>query len=306
MLSGDRRGKLRAPVLALISMAIFALHDVIIKDVGARNDALQTLFFVALFSAPLVLLALARDSNGIALRPNAPGWVALRSALAVTSLAFGMYAFAHLPLAECYALLFTSPLWVTVLAIPLLGERVGLHRLAAILVGLAGVLIVLRPGETTLTAGHFAALGGAFCTALSGIIARRLGRSERTVVMLFWPVLANLAVGAAALPLVYVPIALGDLGLMASIAALSLLANAFLVAAYRAGEAAMVAPMQYSQILWAVFYGWLWFGETVDRPTVIGVIVIVAAGLYIVGREQKPGSATTRPVTLTRPRQQGR
>lgn len=304
--TGGGRGNRRASLLALMAMAVFALHDVIIKTVGARNHPLETLFFVALFSAPLALLALARDGKGIRLRPNAPGWVALRSVLSVISFGLGVYAFAVLPLAETYALLFTSPLWVTLLAIPFLGERVGLHRIGATVVGLAGVLIVLRPGETALTAGHFAALGGAFCTALSGIIARRLGSSERTVVMLIWPVIANLVVGTAGLPLVYRPIALIDLGMMAAIAALSLLANAFLVSAYRAGEAAVVAPMQYSQILWAVLYGWLLFDESPDGPTLIGVAVIVAAGLYIVGREQRIGAATSRPVTTTRPRQQGR
>lgn len=303
---GGSRSNLRAAALALTSMAIFSLHDVVIKTVGATNHAFQTLFFVALFSAPLVLLALARDGRGIQLVPNAPGWVALRTVFAVVSLALGMYAFAVLPLAQTYALLFTYPLWVTLLAVPLLGERIGIHRLAATLIGLGGVLIVLRPGETELSAGHFAALGGAFCTAVSGVIARRLGRSERTVVILFWPVLANLVVGALALPMVYRPISLTDLGLMASIAALSLLANAFFVAAYRAGEAAVVASMQYSQIVWAVFYGWLWFSETVDRPTLIGVAVIIAAGLYIVSREQKIEGPTSRPVITTGPRDPGR
>lgn len=297
-------GNLRAAALALTAMAVLATHDTVIKVVGGRYEAFQTLFFVALFSLPLVLMAVARERRGMALRPAAPGWVALRSAVMVIAIAAGMTAFALLPLAETYALLFTMPIWVTLLAIPLLGERVGLHRIIAILIGLGGVLIVLRPGQTTLNIGHAAALTSAFGSALAGVIARRLGRAERTTVMLFWPVLGNLVVGALALPLVYRPIALPDLGLMAVIAALNLLGNAIMVAAYRSGEAAFVAPMQYSQILWAVVYGWLLFSETPDLPTVAGVIVIVGAGLYIVLREQRVPGPTARPVTTTRMRQQ--
>ncbi|AXC51102.1 DMT family transporter [Paracoccus suum] len=281
-------------------MAILATHDVIIKSLGSRFSPLQILFFVALFSLPLVTLALAHERAPALLRPVAPRWVMLRTIAMVIAAGSSMYAFAVLPLAETYALLFTMPLWVTVMAIPLLGERVGLHRWLAILVGLAGVLVVLRPGSAPLTAGHAAALVGAFCSALTGVIARRLGGIERSVVMLYWPVMGMLATAGLAMPLVYRPPAGLDLGLMAVIAVLNLLGNAVMLAAYRAGEAAIVAPMQYSQIIWAVMFGWLLFAEHPDAVTLAGVTMIVAAGLYIVARERR--GSDNRPVTTTRTR----
>lgn len=293
-------GNLRAAALALLAMAILATHDVIIKSLGSRLSPLQILFFVALFSMPLVTLAIAHERTPALLRPVAPRWVALRSAAMIVAAGSSMYAFAVLPLAETYALLFTMPLWVTVMAIPLLGERVGLHRWLAIFAGLAGVLIVLRPGSATLTAGHAAALVGAFCSALTGVIARRLGGTERGVVMLYWPVIGTLVASGLTMPFLYRPPAALDLGLMAVIAVLNLLGNAFLLAAYRTGEAAMVAPMQYSQIIWAVFYGWLLFAERPDGMTLVGVSVIMAAGLYIVARERH--GSQNRPVTTTHTR----
>lgn len=272
-------GTLRAVALALAAMAVLATHDAAVKLLGSRYAPFQLLFFVALFSAPLVTLALVHDRRAPSLRPAAPGWVGLRSVCIVLATLTAIHAFTALPLAQTYALLFTMPLWVTALAVPMLGERVRPVRALATLAGLGGVLLVLQPGQATLGLGHAAALASAFLSALAGVIARRLGRSERTITLLFWPVAGNLLLGAAALPVVYRPMALGDLGLMAAIAALNLLGNALIVAAYRAGEAALVAPMQYSQMLWAVGYGWLLFHERPDPAILPGIAVIVGAGL---------------------------
>jgi len=227
--------------------------------------------------------------------------MAARTIAAVVTGFCAFYAFAALPLAQVYAILFASPLLITILAIPVLGEVVRLRRWLAVIVGLCGVLIVLRPGETELGLGHLAALTAAIGGAFASVIVRKIGRDERTVVIMLYPMMANFVVMAAMLPLVYEPMPLADLGRLAVIAILAWIAGRFLIAAYNAGEAVIVAPMQYSQIIWASAYGFFFFSEVPDMATLIGSCVIIASGLYIVLRESRSDTSET-PVLRTRSR----
>lgn len=289
------RGNLAGAALGLGAMGAYASHDAIIKLLGASYSPLQTAFFVALMSLPALAVVAARRPS-VSLWPRHPGWVGLRSACLTVNVLCAMAAFAALPLTQVYAILFTMPLLITLLSVPLLGERIGPHRLGAVLLGLAGVLIVLRPGQAQLGPGHLAAALSALCGALSAVVARRLGGSERTLVLVLWPVLLNLTVCALALPFVYRPMPGTDLGLAGLVALFGLIGAVLSVRAYRAAEAAVVAPMQYSQILWATIYGWLLFSELPDGATLLGITVIVASGLYILWRETG-APATRRPVT---------
>lgn len=292
-------GNIKGALLALLAMGIYSTHDVIIKLLGETYPALQILFFSALLSFPPLAVLLLRDPTHGTLRPRNKFWVGLRSGCIVASGVGGFYAFSTLPMAQVYSILFAAPLLVTVLAVPLLGERVGLHRWLAVVAGLCGVLIVLRPGVTPLGLGHLAALMGATATAISAIAVRKLGRSERTVILLLWPMIGNFLLTGASLGFAYRPMGLGDLALTGGIAILGLAAGFLLILAYQAGEAANVAPMQYSQMLWAVGYGWFLFGERPDTPTVLGASLIMASGLYILMRERL-GASRLQPVTRAR------
>ncbi len=301
-------GNLRGALIALASFAIFSAHDVLVKVLGTHLHAVQIVFFAGLFGVPWVTLLLIGGHGPARLRPRHPWWMALRAACVVITGVSAFHAFSVLPLAETYAILFAGPLFITLLAVPMLGERVGPRRAAAVAAGLVGVLIVLRPGVQELTLGHLAALTAALSSSLVSIVVRRVGRRERPETMLLLPMLSNLVVMGAALPQVYRPPTIGELGLLAVAAALNLAASRISIAAYRSGEAVVVAPMQYSQMLWAVFWGWLVFAETPDRWTLAGAAVIIASGLYIVLREsrvshQRPVLASqTRPETAISPR----
>lgn len=285
----------RGAGLALLAMALYATHDVVIKTLGARYPSFQILFFAQLLSFPLVTLMLLQARDGGSLRPRHPALVAARSLCIVISGMCGFYAFSVLPLAQVYAILFSTPLLITVLSVPLLKEPVGRHRWSAIVVGLIGVLIVLRPGQSDLSLGHLAALGGACSGALASIIVRRLGNEEKAVVLLLWPMLGNIVLTGAALNLAYVPMTLPDLGLAAMIALLGLGGGLLVIKSYQTGEATVVAPMQYSQMIWATIYGWFLFSERLDAPTIIGAGVIIASGLYIVFREAVTGRLSPTP-----------
>ncbi|WP_425092888.1 DMT family transporter [Tropicimonas sp. S265A] len=291
---------LNGALLALAAFAIFAVHDAVVKTLGGSYAPFQIMFFGVMFSFPLTILMMMRDTSLANLRPRHPWWTALRTGAAVITGVSAFYAFATLPLAQVYAILFASPLLITVLSIPILGEKVRVRRWIAVLVGLIGVLVVLRPGQTELSLGHIAALVAACSGALASVIVRKIGREERSVVLLLYPMMANFVLMGAALPFVYRPMPLEHLGAVGLMAGLGVLAGLVLIKAYRAGEAAIIAPMQYSQIIWASLFGVLLFNESIDRETLIGAAIVIGSGLYIVLRESRGSSSENTPVLRTR------
>ena len=297
----DKTSPLSGILSALAAFALFAAHDVAVKMLGGAYSTIQVVFFSVLLTFPLVVLMLLRDDERGTLLPRHPWWTALRTGAAVVTGLCAFHAFTVLPLAEVYAILFAAPLFITVLSIPILGEVVRAHRWGAVVAGLVGVLIVLRPGGTDLSLGHAAALTAAATGALGSVIVRLIGREERAAVLLLYPMMANVVLMGVLLPFVYRPIPLGDLGLWAAMAGLAFLASLALIEAYRRADAVLVAPMQYSQILWAALYGWLFFEEGIDGGTALGAAVIIASGLYIVWREGRGGSRNA-PVLATRSR----
>jgi S-adenosylmethionine uptake transporter len=290
------------PLLALLGFALYAVHDVLVKLLGPTISVVQIVFFAALFSFPLVALMLMADPAPGTLRARHPVWVGLRSFGVVASGALGFYAFTMIPFAQAYAMLFAAPLLVTVLSVPVLGEAVGWRRWMAVVVGLAGVLVVLRPGLAEVTLGHVAGLASAFCTALVALSSRKIGRAERAGVLLLWPLVGVIVVMGAAMPWVYRPMTGLELAMTGGIAVLGFTAMLCMITAYRRAEASIVAPMQYSQMLWAVFWGALVFAEWPDGWTLAGAALIIGSGLYIVLRESAVGPASARPVQQAEPR----
>ena len=297
-------GTTRGIGFALLAFAIYSGHDAIIKILGANYSAFQLVWFTVLMSFPLTSVILIRDTRPGTLRPVHPWCMLVRTLASVVAAGCGFYAFSVLPMADVYAILFATPLLITVLSIPILGEKVRLRRWLAVLVGLAGVAVVLQPGKSELSMGHFAAMGGAACGALASVIVRKIGREERNVVMLIYPLIANFVLmgGLMALPGNFAEVPLPHMGGFFAVAALSTVAMLLMIAAYSNAEAALIAPMQYSQILWATFYGWLLFNELPGMNTAAGSVLIIGSGLYIVFRESRPGSASIQPVLRTRNR----
>lgn len=293
---------LRGALCALLAFAIYSTHDVVVKVLGAHYSPVQIIFFATLLGFPLVTLMLMRDRTDGNLRPRHPWWTALRTLATVVTGVSAFYAFTVLPLAQTYAILFAAPLLITVMAIPILGERVGLWRGTAVMAGLIGVLIVLRPGAAPLGLGHVAALTAAVASSLASVIVRKIGRDERSAVLVLYPMVANFLVMGTALPFVYRPMPLEHLAMLMVIAAFAFVALLLVIAAYRSAQAVVVAPMQYSQMIWAAVFGALVFDETPDRWTLIGAAVIIASGIAIVLREGSGRVATNRPVLDSRSR----
>lgn len=291
----------RGAFFALAGFAIFSSHDALIKALGGGYSAFQIVFFAVLFGFPLTTFMLIRDGTRDTLYPHRPMWTFIRTGAVVVGGTSAFYAFSALPLAQAYAILFSVPLLITALSIPILGETVRLHRWAAIAFGLSGVLIVLQPGSVTLTIGHGAAVLAAVASGLASVIVRKIGSEERPVVLLIYPMLGQFLLMGATLPFVYKPMTGTDLAMVAGVALLGHLAMRLMIQAYRASEASIVAPMQYSQLLWAALFGALFFDEWPDWTTAIGAVIIITSGLYILLRERS-GTSKNRPVSATKSR----
>lgn len=294
---------LRGALFSLAAFGFYATHDVVVKLLGETYSSFQIIFFSGLMGFPLVTLMLMGDRRDGTLIPRHPWWTALRTVAAMVTGVMGFFAFSKLPLATCYAIFFAMPLLITLMAIPILGEKVGIRRGIAVLVGLVGVIIVLRPGGGEgFGIGHLAALGAAITGALTSVIVRKIGSDERSVVLMLYPMVLSFFVMGLMMPFVYVPMPVEHLALTAVMAFLGMIGALGIIAAYRIAPAVIVAPMQYSQIIWAALYGWLFFDESVDFYTWVGTAVIVASGIYIVLREQAPSVSQNRPVTESRTR----
>ncbi len=181
------QSNLRGALVALAAFAVYATNDTMVKFLGATYSPFLLIFFTGLLAFPLVTILLMSDRSDGNLIPKHPYWTALRTLAAVLNGITGFYAFSVLPLAQCYAIIFAMPILITLLAIPILGEKIGIHRGLAIFVGLVGVLIVLRPGQLPLGLGHLSALMAAFLGATTSVIVRKIGHEERSIVLMALP-----------------------------------------------------------------------------------------------------------------------
>ncbi|MEM7376472.1 MAG: DMT family transporter [Pseudomonadota bacterium] len=274
----------RGVLCALVGFAVFSVQDALVKSLG-NYSAFQVLFFAMLFGYVPFSLVQVFDRTERSFRPRHPGWVLLRAYCAVAAVCLVFTAFTVLPFVQVYVVIFTAPLLISLLAVPMLGERIHIFRGVAILLGFAGVLIVLRPSVESVHWGHLAAIIGAFHIALGSVISRRLGGKEQAGTMMVFPLLANILVSGVGLIFVYQPMPLPDLALMCLTGVLAMVGQYLLLTAYRTAPAALVAPMQYSQLIWAVILGYVFFAESIDAMTVAGSAITVLAGVLIVVRE---------------------
>lgn len=269
------------------AMALFACFDTSIKFLGTGYNPLQIVVFTGLMGIPIVLAyALFRREEG-AFRPRAPGWMALRVAMILVNGTLGTYAFANLPLAQCYAILFTMPIFIALFGVPLLGEAIDPVRGLAVLFGLAGVIVTLDLGEAQLMPAHGAALGASMLGSLNYVILRKIGGQESAVALQLYPLLAQVIVLGPFMAIYHVPMPPAHLGLTAVMALFAFLGYLMIIEAYRRAPAIVVAPMQYSQILWAALFGALLFHEW-PKPTIwLGAAMIIAGGLVVVLRQDR-------------------
>ncbi len=287
---------LRAAIAMLIAVAFFALMDAGLKLLSPHYPSLQLAALRGVSALPLVLVwaLLSVGARGL-LRVHWPLHL-LRGALGVAMMVGFVYGLRTLPLSTAYAITFVSPLLVTAMAVPFLREKVGPRRWIAIAIGLVGVLVVLRPtGEGMLTLAGFAVLGAAVCYAAAAITVRMLAQRDSTQAMVFWFLLI-LSVGAGALALRdWAPMRAEHWWIVAGIGITGALAQVALTQAFRVGEASLIAPLEYSALLWGVLLDLALWQTLPDGVTWIGAAIIIASGFYLMRRERAPAPPIAHP-----------
>ena len=283
------RARRRAVLMVLGAAATFTLAAAFVKALRGEIPLAQVIFCRNLFAIPALLPLLWRAGGLAALRTRNPGMHAVRIAAGLIGMAGAFYGYAVLPLATVTALGFTMPLFLTLLSVPLLGERVGARRGAAVLLGFCGVLLMTQPGS----GGSGGSLGGtalvllgALGWAVAMITIRRMGDAgEAGVTIVLWFAIASaLVAGLASLPAWVAPDA-GQWALLVGIGLVSALAQVMMTEAYRRGEATLLAPFEYSAILWTTLLGAVVWAELPDGWDFAGMAVLVGSGLYIWRRE---------------------
>jgi drug/metabolite transporter (DMT)-like permease len=281
------RTNVRGIVAMLLATALFSLMDTGLKLLSPHYPALQVAALRALSSLPLVVAFVAwRGAFGTLLKIRWPLHL-LRGAIGIAMLSLFAFALRKLPLAEAYSIFFVAPLIITLLSGPLLGERVGAARWIAIAVGLAGVLVVLRPtgtGMFTLAGG--AVLVAAACYSVSAVTVRIVNRTDSMESQVFW---LMVLVGAGASLLAYpswVPVRGTDAWVLCGVAVSGFLGQLAITEAFRNGEASAIAPFEYTALAWGLAIDWLLWHTWPDRWMLVGAGIIVASGIYLVRHER--------------------
>lgn len=261
----------------------FAGTDAIVKLMAQGLSVPQTTVMVTGFALLLTLGFTAVWGDLRALRPHQPGLALARGGLLATDSLLIYYAFTRLDLAEAYMLAFLTPILVALMGLVLLGERVSTRGFLGIGLGFCGVLVALQPGARALNLGHAAALGSALVFALSIVLLRRIrvGESEPAMIVVLLAVLHLMALALMLAGGGFAAITLMQTGLAAMAALCMVLGHLFLIRAGRSGAAAIVAPFQYTQIIWACLFGLLLFNTPIEAHVLAGAGIIILSGWLV-------------------------
>ncbi len=297
---------LRAIGLLVAGIALFSVQDLILKLLSGNYPLSEAMVFRSLTALPLIWVLVLFDGGSKTL--FTPGMMRMIGRGFVVFAPYTLYylALAALPIATVVALFFAAPLFITLLSVPMLGEKVGRPRWTAVIIGFGGVVLMARPGTDLFDWAALLAVAAASTYALAMISARQLGRSETASAMAFWgnavfllcATLLSLIFGAgqfegathkslAFLTRAWVTPSPQDLALMCACGVIAAIALTLLTQAYRMGEASIVASFEYTAMIWGVIFGWMFFADWPTRTGWIGISIISGAGLFVLWREYR-------------------
>lgn len=279
----------RGIAFMLLAVGLFTCMDALVKWLGDTYPVLQIVFFRGLFAfIPLGVFLLRRGSLAD-LRTKRPFAHLVRALVGLSALSAFFYAYTQMPLANVIAISFAAPLFVTALSVPLLGEAVGARRWTAVIVGFVGVLIMVRPDRGVFEPVALIALGGTVCYALVMIFVRGLSRTETSgAIVFYYSVISTILVGTV-LPFIWVTPTLEDFAVLAAVGLVGGMAQLAVTTAFRLANVAVVAPFDYSGMIWAALIGYLVWGDIPGTNVWVGVAIVAASGVYIVRREANLG-----------------
>jgi len=274
----------RGIALMILAILLFTAMDATAKGLIERYPAPQVVW--ARFAGQLLIVMIILNRHTpVLLRTRFPGLHLIRSACQFGATGLFFVSLGHIGLAEATALTDINPVLITLGAAMFLGERLGPRRIAGVIAALIGALIILRPGIGVFSPWALLPLGAAICYTGNALLTRHIGPKEPVWTSLLHASLFGTALAGLAMPLVWVPVSLPDLGLFALVGVLGTGAQLCIIRSFSTTEASIVAPFAYLGIVFATFWGAVLYDQWPDRWTIIGALVIVVAGLYVWHRE---------------------
>lgn len=280
---------LPAVALLLASIGFITLVDTTAKFFTTDLHGVQLVwgYFVGITISTLIFLTVRRQRLAQVLRSRRPGLQMLRAGALATSISLLFVGLTYLPIADATVLSFMAPLFITALSGPLLGERIGWHRWLAVLAGLAGVLFIVRPGGDLYHWASVLTLLGAVSFAVFQIMTRKLSMSDSTMTTLLYTALGGLLwTSIAVVPFWREPAAIHWVAFLGT-GVLGFLAHLCMIRAFTLAQASLLAPFNYSKLIWAAIAGYVVFGDIPGVDTLVGSAAIIGSGLYVVYRERR-------------------
>jgi drug/metabolite transporter (DMT)-like permease len=273
--------------LMITAMAVLPFLDVIAKYLGQQGVPVMQIVWARLFFGAILTLPFALKIAGVkGLMPNMPLMHAVRASFIIAATAFFFWALHYLPIADTLAIFFVQPLIVTMLSPIMLGEHVGIRRWAAVAVGFAGTLIIIRPGFEELNPGVFLALGSGFCLALYLLLTRKIAGSAPAMLTTFYTSLMGGLITSVIVLFVWETPTPAQWGFFVLLSFIANGGHYLIIRAYDHAEASLLAPLAYTEIVMAVLAGWYFFGDFPDGWTFLGVGILIASAIYISWRER--------------------
>lgn len=273
----------------LLATAFFAGMDASLKMFAAHYPALQVTAMRGAASIPFILLSVAWSGRWHELKPVRWAWHLLRGVLGLAMIITFIVAVRDLTIANAYAVFLVAPLLIAALAVPILGEHVDARRWIAIGVGLAGVAVILKPSTSGFASfGALAALASALLYAFTTLTSRVLLKTDSTVSLVLSFLICLTAVAGALSASRWVPIRPEHWGWLAVMGLLGALGQHFIIDAFRHAPASVLAPFEYSALIWGALIDWFGWRNLPTANVLVGGGIVVATGVYLVRRERKP------------------
>ena len=288
----ERPGEHKSLAITLILLAtlVFAISDAMAKLMTAGLPPAEILWIrgvvVAIITLPIAFARIGRR----AFVTDHPKTQIFRGVCVFTSSLCFVTGLSSLPLADAAAINFIWPILITLLAIPILGEKVGVRRWAAMIFGFMGMLLIIRPGSGAFQTSAIFPLGAAVLWALGSVVTRRMSATEPPETTLVWSALVALVGSSLLLPFIWVTPSWYEIGLGVLVGLGSAVGHAMIVFAYERANATMLAPFAYLQLVWSMLLGLFLFQTVPDRWILIGAGMIVLSGLYTAHRERVRGA----------------
>ena len=282
---------MRGALWMLASAITFTVMTTLIKYLGEDYPATLQTFYRQVAGFIILLPAMVRNPVA-AFATSRPGILVFRSAAGTLGTILAFYAYQKMPLADANALSFTRALWLVPLAVFVLGEKVGPRRIGATIIGFLGVLLMLQPGgggQSHVSWAAAAALMASFLFALTITGMKVMTRDHSTTTLMVWSAALGLVMAAPPAWFVWRWPAPRDLVLLGIMGALGMVTQACYIKGMSEGDAAAMAPMDYTRLLFAVILGYFLFGDIPNAQTMLGASVVIASTLYITIRELKLG-----------------